>query len=88
MLLQNDFIRLLTESGFHQITVYRGYRFDPDNPEPAIGGSAIVQRVSQARQTADSAAMMQVGSGYEAQTMLCQSTSGTVDGVVLIQVIQ
>ncbi|MCX5974981.1 MAG: hypothetical protein NTU59_10030 [Coprothermobacterota bacterium] len=27
MLLQDDYLRLLTESGFHQITVYGNYRF-------------------------------------------------------------
>jgi hypothetical protein len=35
---------LLTESGFHQITVYGGYRFDPNDKETSDWLIAIAQR--------------------------------------------
>jgi hypothetical protein len=44
MLLQDDYLRLLTESGFHQITVYGNYRFDPYHKETSDWLIAIAQR--------------------------------------------
>jgi ubiquinone/menaquinone biosynthesis C-methylase UbiE len=44
MLLQDDYLRLLTESGFHQITVYGSYRFDPYDKKISDWLIAIAQR--------------------------------------------
>jgi len=44
MLLSDDYIRLLIESGFHQITVYGNYRFAPYDKETSDWLIAIAQR--------------------------------------------
>jgi hypothetical protein len=44
MLLQDDYLRLLAESGFHQISVYGSYRFDPYDKETSDWLIVIAQR--------------------------------------------